>query len=455
MYLSTQMYEAIGDLFGVNSISPIDFYQRFLSWIRSPPTDDSAVHAEVPTNGATVSTPPSNDPDKLRAAMVRTLIEEGTILSGDVAAAFAAVPRHLFVPGEALWRAYDPQLALLPKTAANGTDTSVVSAAEVQAAMLEQAQVERGMNVLEVGSGGYNAALLAELVGPSGQVTSVDIDSGITARAGACLHKTGYDQVRVITADATKLLPGQSPFDRIIVTTAACDIAPAWIDELTPFGRIVVPLRFAGITRVIAFDRNRGSRALFAHSYRLGSFVTMQGCAEERLIPLTRDVALRVDSQHTPEFHLPALRHAIHEPPIEQWAGTAHDLPDELQLFLLTNAQPQMPILQASQELVDQGVFPTSARYGVPVLIDGGSFAYRTSRPNPDIITGYETGVVAHGPAAAKVADTLLALIREWANNHFKRDAARIEYHPKTMDTSDLLGWRVITQNGVLTVSWP
>lgn len=39
-----------------------------------------------------------------------------------------------------------------------------------------------GLNVLEIGSGGYNAALLRELVGDSGSVTTVDIDKDVTDR---------------------------------------------------------------------------------------------------------------------------------------------------------------------------------------------------------------------------------------------------------------------------------
>jgi protein-L-isoaspartate(D-aspartate) O-methyltransferase len=46
--------------------------------------------------------------------------------------------------------------------------------------MLEQAGVEPGMRVLEVGSGGYNAALIQEITGSGGQVTAADIFPDIT-----------------------------------------------------------------------------------------------------------------------------------------------------------------------------------------------------------------------------------------------------------------------------------
>lgn len=39
------------------------------------------------------------------------------------------------------------------------------------------------MTVLEIGSGGCNAALLAEMAGPAGRVVSMDIDPEVTDRA--------------------------------------------------------------------------------------------------------------------------------------------------------------------------------------------------------------------------------------------------------------------------------
>jgi protein-L-isoaspartate O-methyltransferase len=44
--------------------------------------------------------------------------------------------------------------------------------------------------VLEVGSGGYNAALIAEIVGPEGAVVTVDINPWVTERASRFLAET-------------------------------------------------------------------------------------------------------------------------------------------------------------------------------------------------------------------------------------------------------------------------
>ncbi|MFC7741095.1 methyltransferase domain-containing protein [Nocardiopsis composta] len=141
--------------------------------------------------------------------------------------------------------------------------------------MLAQARIEPGMRVLEIGSGGYNAALIAELVGPSGRVVSLDIDPEVTERARKLLAGAGYPQVRVITADGTEGAPWQAPFDRIVVTAGAWDIPPAWRDQLTDTGRLVVPLRMRSLTRSVAF-RRRGER-LVGDSALICGFVPMQG----------------------------------------------------------------------------------------------------------------------------------------------------------------------------------
>lgn len=135
----------------------------------------------------------------LRAAMTDELRASEVVITDDVAAAFRAVPRHLFVPGEPLAAAYATNSSVLSKLDGRGVVISTVSAAHIQAVMLEQAQVRPGMRVLEIGSGGYNAALLAELVGADGEVTTVDIDAEIVDRA--CLDATGYDRVRTVLSD--------------------------------------------------------------------------------------------------------------------------------------------------------------------------------------------------------------------------------------------------------------
>jgi len=163
----------------------------------------------------------ADDATTLRQAMVTALRDDALITTDAVAAAMDTVPRHDFAPGEPLEKVYQTDTTLVPKIDAEGRQTSVVSAAHIQAIQLEQADLRPGMNVLEIGSGGYNAALIAQITGPAGSVTSVDIDADVIDRARAGLARAGYEHVNVALADAENGVAEHAPYDRIIVTVGA------------------------------------------------------------------------------------------------------------------------------------------------------------------------------------------------------------------------------------------
>ncbi|MER7793519.1 methyltransferase, FxLD system [Streptomyces sp. NPDC097640] len=390
------------------------------------------------------------DPDTLRADMVRALRDQDAITSESVAAAFAAVPRHRFAPDAPLELAYDLHRTVPVKKDEHGLDISVMSAAHLQAVMLEQTDVEPGMRVLEIGSGGYNAALIQELVGSDGSVTTVDIDRDIVDRARLCLDDAGYAQVKTVLADGETGVPDGAPYDRIIVTAAAWDIPRSWISGLAEKGRLVVPLTVRGTTRSIAFDR--GGEGLLSRSYCLAHFVPMQGegAAEERKAMLRDGVALRTDDVRVP-LDARSLNHALDTPRLARWSGAAYDLPDELELYLTLNL-PSPARLHAAQGIVDSGLVEASALKGVPALVSRDSIAYRTRRENQDT-GGFESGVIAHGPQADVLADQYAALLRRWAQNHRRRGAATFRYLPGPAP-APLPQGAVLRRHGIVTVTW-
>ena len=146
--------------------------------------------------------------------------------------------------------------------------------------MLTQLDVRPGESVLEIGSGGYQAALLRELVGPHGSVTTLDIDPDVISRARACLDRAGYGDVRTVCGDGEDGAPGYGPFDKIIVAVQAWDIPPAWTAQLAPHGRLVVPLLTRWLTRSWALDREDGH--LVSRSRYPCAFVPMQGAGKHR-----------------------------------------------------------------------------------------------------------------------------------------------------------------------------
>nr|WP_246404611.1 hypothetical protein [Nocardiopsis algeriensis] len=146
-------------------------------------------------------------------------------LSPAVERALRTVPRHRFLPGLPTAEAYDHEQAVVTKEE-NGLALSSVSAPSIIATMLHRADLGRGQHVLEIGSGGYNAALIRELVGPFGQVTSIDIDSDVIVRAEELLADAAAEGVHLAVADGEHGFAARAPFDRIIVTAGAWDLPP-------------------------------------------------------------------------------------------------------------------------------------------------------------------------------------------------------------------------------------
>ncbi|HZB95377.1 MAG TPA: methyltransferase domain-containing protein, partial [Herpetosiphonaceae bacterium] len=204
-----------------------------------------------------------SDVAKLHQALVDKLTHGqpgapgGLIRTPRVEAAFRAVPRHLFLPDVAPEQVYRDE-AISTKQQ-DGVSISASSQPAIMAIMLEQLGLEPGQRVLEIGAGtGYNAALMAHIVGDAGQVVTIDIDDDIVENARAHLATAGFGQVQVVCADGALGYPEAAPYDRIILTVGASDIAPAWWEQLKPGGRLVLPLAIHGMQASVAFEHAGG-----------------------------------------------------------------------------------------------------------------------------------------------------------------------------------------------------
>jgi len=213
-----------------------------------------------------------DDTQALREALVDTLVRDGAIQSPRVEAAFRAVPRHLFVDRPAAL-AYRDQV--IPTRLVRGVPVSSASQPTIMAIMLEQLGLEPGQRVLEIGAGtGYNAALMASVVGRDGEVVSVEIDDDLAAEARDRLAAAGC-AATVIAGDGGFGWAARAPYDRIILTAAAWDIAPAWREQLAPAGRLLLPLSLRAAERSVAFER--AGDHLVSVSVRDCDFVWLRG----------------------------------------------------------------------------------------------------------------------------------------------------------------------------------
>lgn len=177
-------------------------------------------------------------------------IERAVPLSAATRAAFLSVPRRVFVPcyyqGQALVDAGDEvyeDTALVTHRDANGIIASSSSQPSIMAAMLEALDLQPGMRVLEIGTGtGYNAALLAQIVGERGTVVTIEIEPTVREAAGRHLHEAGVDRVQIRCGDGLLGDPGMAPYDRIIATASTTSVPPAWHHQLAPGGILVMNL---------------------------------------------------------------------------------------------------------------------------------------------------------------------------------------------------------------------
>ncbi len=238
--------------------------------------------------------------ERLRQQLVQQLKARGVLHSEALEQALLRVPRELFLPEiarrEGLERIYADE-AIVTKRSSQGTPISSSSAPSMMAIMLEQLDLRPGLRVLEIGAGtGYNAALLAELVGNPAAVTTIDIEPDLVEQARQHLARAGYGQITVLCADGVEGAPHLAPFDRIELTVAADDVAPAWMKQLTPGGRLVLPLEIHRQQRgqiSLALVKREDYLESVAAAYAF--FIPLRG---DQAMIAARSVALSVVATH-------------------------------------------------------------------------------------------------------------------------------------------------------------
>lgn len=382
-------------------------------------------------------TPHETDAERLRNALVDQIKEAGHARTPAVEAALRTVPRHLFVPDATLEAAY----ADTPVNIKYDTDGSSISCASqpgIVALMLDQLDAQPGERILELGAGtGYNAALLGHLVGEEGRVTTLDVDDDLVEGARAHLAAAGVTNVEALTRDGAVGHADGAPFDRIIATVGAHGIPHAWLDQLTPTGRLLAPQRLKGsVSRSIAYEQRDG-RWLSVGS-AMNTFMPLRrGIADDdrRIVPLSADGTVRLQAPAALGVDVDALAGVLEQPGTEEWTGVtvrAGESPEWMELFVsctLPSGLIRMLFPQGAKgTLLTEDPYPSAT-----AAVDKGAVTYLARRlsdqTTPDGGKLWEFGVIGHGPGSDALAATVADAVRTWARD-YRASEATFEIQP-------------------------
>ncbi len=168
-----------------------------------------------------------------RKKLVERILPMAGVRDGRVLAAFAAVPRHLFVEEAFQSRAYE--------------DTSLpigfgqtISQPSTLAAILQVLELSEEDSVLEIGGGsGYQTALLAHL---AQRVFSMERVAPLSKLAWRRLDGLGLSNVALRIGDGTYGWPEKAPFDAIVVSAMSPRVPEHLVAQIRLGGRMVIPL---------------------------------------------------------------------------------------------------------------------------------------------------------------------------------------------------------------------
>ena len=407
--------------------------------------------------------------ERARRRLVADLRAAGRLRVPAVEEALRAVPRHLFLPDLPVSEAYADEAVAVQRV--HGVATSSASQPSMVAIMLEQLAARPGDRVLEIGAGtGYNAALLARIVAPTGLVTTVEIDPELVGSARRHLAAAGVDGVQLVCADGALGHPPGAPYDRIVLTVGSSDVRPEWVAQLAPGGRLLLPLALRGSQLSVALDLGPDG-LLRSDSVRGCAFIRLRGigAAPDVLRPIGNGVALQVPGDDVAAE--PAMIATALAAPGPVQAGRVPlgpaDVWDGFGLWLALRDPRAVRLLAGDErdpgddDPAARGVGPAAALFpvgpgyaGVALVGPGpgvalvGPLGGGPGWPRP-------AGVYPFGPDAAAPAYRMQAELAAWdAAGRPGAGALRLLVAPRSVPVEPVPGAVVVLPSAVVTASW-
>jgi len=228
----------------------------------------------------------------VRRAYAKHVLANADVDDADVEAAFAAVRREDFL-GSGPWPMMrwngsyrttpsddpvylyqDVLFGIIPERGLNNGQPWL------HAMLIAAAAPRPGEHVVHIGAGvGYYTAILAHMVGESGQLTAIEFDGGLAERLAA--NFAGQPNVRALQGDGAQI--AFDPADVIYVNAGATRPADMWLDQLNDGGRLILPL---------TSDKGFGENPENIPIQRRGAVFRIERCGDEFLAKWISAVAI-------------------------------------------------------------------------------------------------------------------------------------------------------------------
>lgn len=170
--------------------------------------------------------------------LVEELQRGGYLKTPAIIDAFKSVDRALFVPDEFKSQAYENRPLPI------GFEQTISQPLTV-AFMLELLQPQPGSKILDIGAGsGWQSALLANLVGETGNIIAVERIAELKTIAEENIKKLPElsNRISLVLADGSQGYEPEAPYNRIIAAAAGDEIPEEWKSQLKTGGTIVAPV---------------------------------------------------------------------------------------------------------------------------------------------------------------------------------------------------------------------
>jgi protein-L-isoaspartate(D-aspartate) O-methyltransferase len=199
---------------------------------------------------------------KEKKALIDYWRNSNIITSKAILRAFEEINREDFVLPEYRKYAYvdEPLPTFADQTISQPTTVAI---------MTQALEPKPGQKILEIGSGsGYQAAILSEIVGPKGNVITIERIKDLAEFAKKNLK--AYKNVKVIYADGSEGYIKEAPYDRIIVTAAAKGIPEELFGQLKETGILLIPVgKTSFAQKLLKISKTKGKKKI----KNLGNFI--------------------------------------------------------------------------------------------------------------------------------------------------------------------------------------